>query len=88
VAASVIATVKVADARPVRELIEAVRKVLDARAAGADTYEADDEIDAMEWALARLQGYADKVCSQCGSRFKPKHRNHLADVVWIEAQSG
>lgn len=80
---SVDLVVRVADIVPVRELIEVCGKLILARAAGADAYEVKDEVDAIEWALARLGGWADKVCSQCGLAFEPNHI-HLDAVHWID----
>lgn len=82
--ASATMTVTVADAKPVRELIEAAQKVIDARAAGSDLYEAQDEVDALEIALARLAGFYEKVCSDCGEPFAPRHGPHLSGARWIE----
>jgi hypothetical protein len=80
-------TVTVADAKPVRELVDAATKVIEARAAGADLYEAQDEVDALENALALLSGYIGCVCSICGEPYAPRHGPHLDAVTWIEGMA-
>lgn len=87
VASDVMATFKVLNAKPARELVEAVQKLLEARLAGADTEEVNAEIDAIEWAMARWSGIAEKVCSVCGATFAPKHQ-HLDDVQWVDPANG
>lgn len=75
------------DVRALMQTVEALstacRALVTARLGGADVYEASNEVDDIERALAVMDGVADKVCGVCGAPWAPEHW-HL-EQKWMAA---
>ena len=67
---------------PLTPLQHAVRRLIDARDAGADGYELRAEIDDMEMALHHERGLRGAHCSVCGEPLSPRHL-HIQPWEWV-----